>query len=77
MPGTSRQVFWEMATRREMKSRRQRLFLLLEDDTVGSVVCENFRSPARHQGKSVIFATPQIKDIDLLRMMLKSTTFGN
>jgi hypothetical protein len=77
MPGTSRQVFWGMATRREMKSRRQRLFLLLEDDTVGSVVCENFRSPARHQGKSVIFATPQIKDIDLLRMMLKSTTIGN
>ncbi len=59
-----------------MKSRRQRLFLLLEDDTVGSVLCEHLRSPARHQGKKVIFATPQMNDIDILRMMLRSTTFG-
>jgi hypothetical protein len=66
-----------MATRREMKSKRQRLFLLLEDDTVGSVVCEHFRSPARYQGKSVIFATPKLNDIGILRMMLKSTTIGS
>ena len=59
-----------------MKPRRQRLFLLLEDDTVGSVVCEDFRSPARHQGKKVIYATSQLNDIDMLRMMLRSTTFG-
>lgn len=60
-----------------MKSKRQRFYLLLEDDTVGSVVCDDFRSPARHQGKSVIFAAPQMKDIDLLRMILKSTTIGS
>jgi len=59
-----------------VKSKRQRLFLLLEDDTVGSVVCEHFQSPVRHQGKRVIFATPQLNDIDILRMMLKSTMIG-
>ncbi len=57
-----------------MKSKRQRFFLLLEDDTVGSVMCEAFRSPARYQGKSVIFATPKRDDIHMLRMMLRSTT---
>jgi hypothetical protein len=66
-----------MATRQNMKSKRQRLFLLLEDDTVGSVVCEHFQSPARHQGKRVIFATPQLNDIDILRMMLRSTMIGS
>jgi hypothetical protein len=71
------EIFFRKATGRAMKSKRQRLFLLLEDDTVGSVVCEHFRSPDRYQGKSVIFATPQMKDIDILRMMLKSTTIGN
>jgi hypothetical protein len=60
-----------------MKSKRQRFFLLLEDDSVGSVVCEHFQSPARHQGKRVIFATPQLNDIDILRMMLKSTMIGS
>ena len=60
-----------------MKSTRQRLFLLLEDDTVGSTVCEHFRFPVRYQGKSVIFATPKLNDIDILRMMLKSTTIGS
>lgn len=56
-----------------MKSKRRRLFLLLEDDTVGSVICDAFRSPARYQGKSVIFATPKLNDINMLRMTLKST----
>jgi len=60
-----------------MKSKQQRLFLLLEDDTVGSVVCENSRSPARYQGKSVIFATSKLNDIDILRMMLKSTMINS
>jgi len=60
-----------------MKSKRQRVFLLLEDDTVGSVVCEHFYSPSRHQGKKVIFATARLNDIDILRMMLKSTMIGS
>jgi len=41
------------------------------------VVCEHFQSPARHQGKRVIFATPLMNDIDILRMMLKSTMIGS
>jgi hypothetical protein len=59
-----------------MKSKKQRLFLLLEDDTIGSVLCGDSRSPARYQGKSVIFATSRRNDIQILRMMLKSTTIG-
>jgi hypothetical protein len=59
-----------------MKARRCRVFLLLEDDTVGSVMCDHPNAPIRFQGKKVIYATPQLNDIDLLRMMLKSTTIG-
>jgi hypothetical protein len=66
-----------MGMRRNMKARRCRVFLLLEDDTVGSVMCDHFKSPVQYQGKKVIFATPQLNDIDLLRMMLKSTMIGS
>jgi hypothetical protein len=59
-----------------MKPKRCRVFLLLEDDTIGSLLCDHFRSPARYQGKKVIFATPQLNEIDILRMMLRSTAIG-
>ncbi len=65
-----------MGMRLKMKARRCRVFLLLEDDTVGSVMCDHSKSPMQFQGKKVIFATSQMNDIDLLRMMLKSTTIG-
>ena len=59
-----------------MKSKRCRVFLLLEDDTIGSLVCDRFESPARYQGKKVIFATHQLNEIGILRAMLKSTMIG-
>jgi hypothetical protein len=59
-----------------MESKRKRFFLLLEDDTVGSVICASPQPPDRYRGKSVIFATPRLKDIGMLRMMLRSTTIG-
>jgi len=60
-----------------MKSKRCRVFLLLEDDTIGSLMCDRSKSPARYQGKKVIFATPQLTEIDILRVMLKSTAIGS
>jgi ERCC4-related helicase len=60
-----------------MKTKRCRVFLLLEDDTIGSLMCERMKSPSRYQGKKVIFATPQLSEIDILRLMLKSTAIGS
>ncbi len=57
-----------------MKERK--FFLLLEDDTVGSVKCNHFNPPSTYQGRKVIFAAPQLTDIDLLRMTLRSTVVG-
>lgn len=57
-----------------MKGRK--FFLLLEDDTVGSVKCNHFSPPSTYQGRKVIFAAPQLTDIDLLRMILRSTVVG-
>ena len=57
-----------------MKGRK--FFLLLEDDTVGSVKCNHFNPPSTYQGRKVIFAAPQLTDIDLLRMILRSTVVG-
>ncbi len=57
-----------------MKGRK--FFLLLEDDTVGSVKCNHFNPPSTYQGRKVIFAAPQLTDIDLLRMTLRSTVVG-
>ncbi len=57
-----------------MKGRK--IFLLLEDDTVGSVKCNHFNPPSTYQGRKVIFAAPQLTDIDLLRMTLRSTVVG-
>jgi len=56
--------------------KRSKIFLLLEDDTIGSVACNNFKSPSTYQGKKVIFAAPQLTDIDMLRMILRSTLVG-
>jgi len=53
-----------------------KVFLLLEDDTVGSVRCNPFTPPSTYQGRKVIFAAPQLTDIDLLRMTLRSTVVG-
>ena len=57
-----------------MKGRK--FFLLLEDDTVGSVKCNHINPPSTYQGRKVIFAAPQLTDIDLLRMILRSTVVG-
>jgi hypothetical protein len=56
--------------------KRSKIFLLLEDDTIGSVKSNNYKSPSTYQGKKVIFAAPHITDIDMLRMILRSTLVG-
>ncbi|MBM4331085.1 MAG: hypothetical protein FJ117_07630 [Deltaproteobacteria bacterium] len=56
--------------------KRSKVFLLLEDDTVGAVTCNNFKSPSTYQGRKVIFAAPHLTDIDMLRMTLRSTVVG-
>jgi hypothetical protein len=60
-----------------MGVKGSKVFLLLDDDTVGSVKCNHFKPPSVYQGRKVIFATPQIMDIDLLRMTLRSTVVGD
>ncbi len=59
-----------------MEMKGKKVFLLLEDDTVGSVRCHHFNPPSTYQGRKVIFAAPQLTDIDLLRMILRSTVVG-
>jgi len=56
--------------------RRSKIFLLLEDDTIGSVTSNPLKSPSTYQGKKVIFAAPHLTDIDMLRMILRSTLVG-
>jgi hypothetical protein len=54
-----------------------KVFLLLEDDTIGSVIYNNFKSPSTYQGRKVIFAAPHLTDIDILRVTLRSTVVGD
>ena len=54
-----------------------KVFLLLEDDTVGTVKCTHVNPPSIYQGRKVVFAAPQLMDIDLLRMTLRSTVVGD
>jgi hypothetical protein len=61
----------------KMGTKGSKVFLLLDDDTVGSVKCNHFKPPSRYQGRKVIFAAPQLMDIDLLRMTLRSTIVGD
>jgi len=56
--------------------RRSKIFLLLEDDTIGSLTSSPLKSPSTYQGKKVIFAAPHLTDIDMLRMILRSTLVG-
>jgi len=60
-----------------MEMKGSKVFLLLEDDTVGSVKCNHFNPPSTYQGRRVIFAAPHLMDIDLLRMTLRSTIVGD
>lgn len=60
-----------------MKTRPAKVFLLLEDDTIGSIPSSPKKMPTKYQGKKVIFATPDLIDINLLRVTLKSALFKN
>lgn len=60
-----------------MKSRPSKVFLLLEDDTIGFLPSSPKKIPAKYQGKKVIFATPDLIDINLLRVTLKSALLKN
>lgn len=59
-----------------MNMKRSKIFLLLEDDTIGSVTSNHLKSPSTYQGKKVFFAAPHLTDIDMLRMILRSTLVG-
>lgn len=60
------------ATGGKMKNRQAKVFLLLEDDTISSLSSNPKKIPVKYQGKKVIFATPDLIDINLLRVTLKS-----
>jgi hypothetical protein len=53
-----------------------KLYLLLEDNTVRSITCNEFKIPHKYRGKRVIFAAPQLEDINLLRITLRSALIG-
>ncbi len=55
-----------------MKTRPTKVFLLLEDDTIGSLSSSSKKIPTTYNGKKVVFATPDLIDINLLRVTLKS-----
>ncbi|MGB9699810.1 MAG: hypothetical protein ACPL5I_10535 [Thermodesulfobacteriota bacterium] len=60
-----------------MKSKQIKVFLLLEDDTIGSLSFSPKKIPTKYQGKKVIFAAPDLLDINLLRVTLKSALLKN
>lgn len=60
-----------------MGTKNAKVFLLLEDDTIGSLPSCPKKIPTKYQGKKVIFATPDLIDINLLRVTLKSALFKN
>ncbi len=60
-----------------MKTRPTKVFLLLEDDTIGFLSSNPKKIPTKYQGKKVIFATPDLIDINLLRVTLKSALLKN
>lgn len=60
-----------------MKTRPAKVFLLLEDDTIGSIPSSPKKIPTKYQGKKVIFAAPDLIDINLLRVTLKSALLKN
>jgi hypothetical protein len=55
---------------------RFKLYLLLEDNTVRSVTCSKPKNPHKYRGRKVIFAAPQLEDINLLRITLRSASIG-
>jgi hypothetical protein len=55
---------------------RFKLYLLLEDNTVRSITCNKFKNPHKYGGRKVIFAAPQLEDINLLRLTLRSALIG-
>ncbi len=55
-----------------MKTRQTKVFLLLEDDTISSLPANSKKIPTTYNGKKVVFATPDLIDINLLRVTLKS-----
>lgn len=46
-----------------------KIFLLLEDDTIGRVDQKTYKSPDKFKGKRVIAAATYLTDIDLFRMV--------
>ncbi len=55
---------------------RFKLYLLLEDNTVRSITCNKVKNPHKYGRRKVIFATPQLEDINLLRLTLRSALIG-
>ena len=45
------------------------MFLLLEDQTITSVACKDYKSPEKFRGKKVLAASTYLADFDLLRMI--------
>jgi len=55
---------------------RFKLYLLLEDNTVRSITCNKSKNPHKYRGRKVIFAAPELENINLLRITLRSASIG-
>ncbi len=52
-----------------MGDKSTKMFLLLDDNTIISARCPNFKSPKIFKGKKVLAAATYLADFDLLRMI--------
>ena len=59
-----------------MEMNRSKIFLLLDDNTIRSISCNKIRPPSRYRGRKVIFAAPELEDVNLLRITLRSALIG-
>jgi hypothetical protein len=59
-----------------MGLNRFKFYLLLEDNTIKSIIRNKFKPPQKYRGRRVIFAVNHLEDINMLRITLRSALIG-
>jgi hypothetical protein len=59
-----------------MSFNRLKLYLLLEDNTIKSIIRNKSKPPQKYRGRKVIFAAYHLEDINMLRITLRSALIG-
>jgi hypothetical protein len=59
-----------------MGLNRLKFYLLLEDNTIKSIIRNKFKPPQKYRGRRVIFAAYHLEDINMLRLTLRSALIG-